>query len=107
MHAHESIKKLGAKLAEFAVQHPSLRFTLEEALDAQRLLPYLAPYASGAPFTTTTAVVPTDRCTRSSSTVMSADIDHMHELYQNTQIIHVKFSLNIKVGSCGTYSSCM
>jgi hypothetical protein len=41
---HERIKKLGAKLAEFAVKHPRLRFSLAEAADAQVLLPYLAPY---------------------------------------------------------------
>jgi hypothetical protein len=35
-------------------------------------------------------------------------VAHLHnKRNQNTQIIHVKFSLNIKVGSCGTYSSCM
>jgi hypothetical protein len=44
-HPHKRIKKLGAKLAEFAVKHPRLRFTLEEASDARRLLPYLTPYA--------------------------------------------------------------
>jgi hypothetical protein len=44
-HGPKSIKKLGAKLAQFAVNHPSLRFTLEEASDAQPLLGYLAPYA--------------------------------------------------------------
>jgi hypothetical protein len=56
MHANESIKKLGAKLAEFAVQHPSLRFTLGDVSDAERLLPYLESCASAeaavAPHTT-------------------------------------------------------
>jgi hypothetical protein len=44
-HPHKRIKKLGAKLAEFAVKHPGMRYTLEEATDASRLLlPYLRPY---------------------------------------------------------------
>jgi hypothetical protein len=45
-HPHKRIKKLGAKLAEFAVKHPGLRLTLEKATDARRLLlPYLRHYA--------------------------------------------------------------
>jgi hypothetical protein len=39
----KGIKKLGAKLAEFFVKHPSLRFTAEDVLDAHQILvPYLA-----------------------------------------------------------------
>jgi hypothetical protein len=55
-HPRKRIKKLGAKLAEFFVKHPSLRFTAKDALDAHQVLPpYLgsiadievAPYTSG------------------------------------------------------------
>jgi hypothetical protein len=46
LHPGQRVKKLGAKLAQFAVKHPGLRFTKEEVSDARRLLfDYLTPYA--------------------------------------------------------------
>ena len=57
-HPHKRIKKLGAKLAEFAVKHPNLRLSLEEVSDAQMLLPYLTPYAVEVLAPLTTATIP-------------------------------------------------
>jgi hypothetical protein len=50
----ERIEMLGVRLAEFAVEHPNVRFAPEEILDAQLLLPYLRPYTVEivSPFTT-------------------------------------------------------
>jgi hypothetical protein len=46
-HIVQNIKEMGAKLADFAVDHPSQRFTLEEVADSQDLLGYFAPYVLG------------------------------------------------------------
>jgi hypothetical protein len=40
------IEKLGAKLAEFFVEHPVQKFAKEEVEDAQPLVPYLTPFAN-------------------------------------------------------------
>jgi hypothetical protein len=52
------IKKLGIKLAEFAVNHANQIFTPEDVLDAQLLLPYLIPYAVEVLSPSTTGSLP-------------------------------------------------